>query len=281
MKFCPLSPEEDELLDMLERKRPYDRDRFNILVERLVERHWPALRAYVGKRCFGDGISARTIATDTFVKAIELLAQQMTQPLRANDSSMSYCRAQCPHFLGFVKALATWKHLEEIRKTRRYGMKLNTFVRQEDQKTRQYGTLRLNNSEERVPLRTTAPLDDLATTLWEHVKQLPSRESLVIQLYCHHGPAPLDLQGLTELATCAGLAAQEVRTLQRRFRKLVHGQPTKTIRHLTQDHLGALFDVDRETIRRIFTMGKKRLWVALEAERLQTDIPGRVGQPCG
>lgn len=275
MKFCPLSPEEDELLDMLERKRPHDRDRFNVLVERLVERHWQALLAYLEKRCFGDGISARTIAADTFVKAIEVLAQQMTQPLRTltNDSPMNYSRAQCPHFLGFVKALATWKHLEEIRKTRRYSMRLDTFVRQEDQKTRQYGTLRLNNSQERVPLRTTAPLGDLATTLWEHVRRLPSRESLVIQLYCQHGPAPLDLQGLAELATRAGLAAQEVRTLQKRFRKLVHGQPAKTIRHLTQDHIAALFDVDRETIRRTLATGKKRLLVALESERLQTGIP--------
>jgi hypothetical protein len=182
MKFCPLLPEEDELLDMLERQRPHDRDRFNVLVERLVEHHWHALLAYIGKRCFGDGTSARTIAADTFVKAIEILAQQMTRPLGTltNDSPMTYSRAQCPHFLGFVKALATGKHLEEMRKAQRYGMRLDTFVRQEDQKTRPYGTLRLNNSGERVPLRTVAPLDDLFTTLWEHVRKLPSRESLVI-----------------------------------------------------------------------------------------------------
>jgi hypothetical protein len=274
MKFCPLSPEEDELLDMLERKRPHDRDRFNVLVERLVERHWHALLAYLEKRCFGDGISARTIAADTFVKAIELLAQQMARPLHAltDDSPMSYSRAQCPHFLGFVKALARWKHLEEIRKTRRYGLRLETFVLQEDQKTRQYGTLRVNDNGERVPLRTTAPLDDLATTLWEHVRKLPSHEALIIQLYCQHGPVPLDLQGLAELATRAGLAAQEVRTLQKRFRKLVHGKPTQAMCHLTQDHIAALFDVNRETIRRIFATGKKRLWVALEAEHLQTEV---------
>jgi hypothetical protein len=280
MKFCPLSSEEDELLDMLERKRPHDRDRFNVLVERLVERHWHALLAYIGKRGFGDGISASTIAADTFIQAIELLAQQMTQPLHAltNDSPMIYSRTQCPHFLGFVKALARWKHLEEIRKTRRYGLKLDTFARQEDQKTRQYGTLRLNNSGERVPLRPTAPLDDLTITLWEQVRKLPSRESLVIQLYCQHGPVPLDLPGLAELAACAGLTAQEVRALQRRFRKLAHREPTKTIRHLTQDQIAALFDVDRETIRRIFAMGKKRLWGALGAECLPTDVPIEAGR---
>jgi len=274
MKFCPLSPEEDELLDMLERKRPHDRDRFNALVERLVERHWHALLTYLGKRGFGYGISVGTIAADTFIQAIELLTQQMTQPLHAlaNDSPMIYSRAQCPHFLGFVKALARWKHLEEMRKTRRYGMRLDTFARQEDQKTRQYGTLRLNNSGERVPLRPPAPLDEIATTLWEHVRKLPSRESLVVQLYCQHGPVPLALQGLAELAACAGLSAQEIRALRKRFRKLVHRQPTKTIHHLTQDQIAALFDVDRETIRRIFAMAKKRLWVALGAECLQTGI---------
>src|SRR5215831_1155905 len=98
MQFYPLSAEEDELLDMLERKRPHNRDRFNVLVERLVERHWHALLTYIGKRCFGDSISARTIAADTFVKAIELLEQQMTRPLRArtDDSPMIYSRAQCP-----------------------------------------------------------------------------------------------------------------------------------------------------------------------------------------
>src|SRR5215510_12766707 len=89
MTFCPLSPEEDELLDMLERKRPHDRDRFNVLVEVLVERHWHALLAYLEKRCFGDEISASTIVADTFVKAMEILTQQMAQPLRAltNDGS--------------------------------------------------------------------------------------------------------------------------------------------------------------------------------------------------
>jgi DNA-directed RNA polymerase specialized sigma24 family protein len=280
MEFCLLSPEEDDLLDMLERKRPHDRDHFNVLVERLVERHWDDLLAYIGKRSFGDGISARTITADTFVKAIELLAQQITQPLHAlpNDSPMIYSRAKCPHFLGFVKALARWKHLEEIRKTRRYCMRLDTFVRQEDQKTREYGTLRLNSSEERMPLRTIAPLDDLATTLWENVRKLPSRESLVIQLYCQHGPVPLAVHGLAELAAYAGLTAQEIRALQKRFRKLVHRQPTKTIRHLTHDQIAALFDVNRETIRRIFAMGKKRLRGALEAECLQTDIPVEAGR---
>src|SRR5215831_3301064 len=96
MKCCPLSPEEDELLDLLERKRPHDRDRFNVLVEVLVERHWHALLADVEKRCFGDEISASTIVADTFVKAMEILTQQMTQTLGAltNDSSMSYSRAQ-------------------------------------------------------------------------------------------------------------------------------------------------------------------------------------------
>jgi hypothetical protein len=240
-----------------------------------VERHWHALLAYIGKRGSGDGIHARTIAADTFVKAIEILRQQITQPLRSltHDSPMIYSRTQCPHFLGFVKALARWKHLEEFRKTWRYDMRLDAFARQEDQKSRQYGTLHVNNSEERVPLRPAAPLDDLATTLWEHVRKLPSRESLVIQLYCQHGPVPLDLPGLTALAACAGLSAQEGRALQRRFRKLVHGQPTKTIRHLTHDQIAALFDVERETIRRRFAAGKKRLRGALGAECLQIDIP--------
>jgi RNA polymerase sigma factor (sigma-70 family) len=274
MEFCQLSPEEDELLDMLEGRRSHDRDRFCVLVERLVERHWPDLIAHIEKRCFGGEVSAKTIAVNTFVKAIEILTQQMGQPLQtpAADSPMVYSRARCPHFLGFLKTLARWKHIDEARKARRYRTMLDTFVRQEQQRARQFGTLHLSHSEERVPLRKTDPLCDLATSLWEYVGKLPSREHLVIRLYYQHGPVPLGLQGLTDLATCAGLTAPEVRTLQRRFRKLLVGQRMKTIRHLTQDQIAMLFDVDRETVRRILTTAKQRLSADFEAERLGMDV---------
>ena len=274
-EFCQLSPEEDELLAMLEGRRSHDRDRFRVLVERLVERHWQELIAHIGKRCFRDEISSHTIAVNTFVKAIEILTQQMEQPLHplSGDSPMIYSRARCPHFLGFLKGLARWKHIDEARKTRRYRTMLDTFVRQEQQRAREFGTLHLSHSEDRVPLRKTDPRDDLTASLWERVGKLPSREHLVIRLYYQHGPVPLELHGLTALATHVGLAAPEVRTLQRLFRKLILGQRTKTIRHLTQDQIALLFDVDRETIRRLLVTAKQRLWADFEAERRRMDVP--------
>jgi hypothetical protein len=36
-----------------------------------------------------------------------------------NASAMCYSRLQCPHGLGFIKALARWGHLDAARKMRR------------------------------------------------------------------------------------------------------------------------------------------------------------------
>jgi hypothetical protein len=43
MTLIPLTPEEDELLDVLEGRRPQDFERFHSLVALLMERHWSAL----------------------------------------------------------------------------------------------------------------------------------------------------------------------------------------------------------------------------------------------
>ena len=261
MVLSPLTPEEDELLHILEVGHPADIDRVRVLVGILVERHWREFIAYVGKRCFSEEISAEKIASDTFVKAYEVLCQQLSQHLHAPtaDCPMLYSRARCPHFLGFVKALARWKHLDEARKTVRYSMVIDKFARQDQQKAIQYGTMRSSKSGERVSLLQMASSDEQPTELWELVKKLSSREHLVIRLYYQYGPEALNLHGFADLATNAGLTPQEVRTLQKRFRKLVRGQQSKTICNLTQDDIGTIIDVDRETIRRLLLNGKKHL----------------------
>jgi RNA polymerase sigma factor (sigma-70 family) len=261
MVLSSLTPEEDELLHLLEGGHPDDLDRLRVLVGILVERHWHKLIAYIGRRCFREDISAEKIASDTFIKAYEVLCQQLSQHLHAptTDCPMLYSRARCPHFLGFVKALAKWKHLDEARKTIRYSMAIDKFARQDQQKAMQYGTLRSSKSGERVSLLEMPPPDDQSTELWNLVKKLSSREHLVIRLYYQYGPEALNQHGFAALATNAGLAPQEVRTLQKRFRKLVRGQQSKTICHLTQDNIGTIIDVDRETIRRLLLNGKKRL----------------------
>jgi len=76
MTPIPLTPEEDELLYILEGRRPQDLERFHSLVALLMERHWYALVTHIDKRCFSAGSSAEDIAVDTFVKAYEFLHQQ-------------------------------------------------------------------------------------------------------------------------------------------------------------------------------------------------------------
>src|SRR5262245_29201966 len=104
MTLAPLSPEEDELLHILEVGHPDDIDRVRVLTNLLVNRHWRDLIAYVKKRCFSEAINAEKIASDTFVKAYEIFCQQLSQHLRAPtaDYSLLYSRVRCPHFLGFV-----------------------------------------------------------------------------------------------------------------------------------------------------------------------------------
>jgi len=43
MTPIPLTPEEDELLNILEGRRPQDLERFQSLIALLMERHWYAL----------------------------------------------------------------------------------------------------------------------------------------------------------------------------------------------------------------------------------------------
>ncbi len=47
MTPIPLTPEEDELLYILEGRRPQDFERFQSLVALLMERHWYALVTYI------------------------------------------------------------------------------------------------------------------------------------------------------------------------------------------------------------------------------------------
>ena len=267
MTPIPLTPEEDELLCILEGRRPQDFERFQSLVALLMEHHWYALVTHMGKRCFSAGSSAEEIAVDTFVKAYEVLQQQMALQLdmASNASSMCYSRCQCPYFLGFIKALARWKHLDEARKMRRYRTIIATWERQARYQAQQRGTWRSHTSGQRIPcLPADSPRNDLSS-LWECVRQLPKREHLVIRLYFQHGPDALTPQGLASLATEAGWTGQEVHTLQRRFRRLLRRQKTETACDLTQDDIAALFDVDRETIRRALVQGKQHLRAVLDA----------------
>lgn len=270
MAFTPLTPEEDELLHLLEVGDPGDSDRVRDLTEILVDRHWRDLVAHVRKRCFTEEVDAEKIASDTFLKAYEILCQQMSQRRCAlqTDCALLYSRARCPHFLGFVKALARWKHLHEARSTVRYTMLIHKFAHQEQQRTQQYGTVRARTSGDRVPLLPRAPIDDQPAALWHLVKRLSNREHLVVQLYFEYGPEPLNLQGLIDLSSHAGLVPQEIRPLQRRFRRILRGQRLETIAHLTQETIAAILDVDRDTIRRILLKGKKHLQSALVAELL-------------
>jgi hypothetical protein len=86
-----------------------------------MERHWYVLVTHIDKRCFSAGSNAEDIAVDTFVKTYEFLHQQMARQrdMAHNASAMCYSRLQCPHGLGFIKALARWGHLDAARKMRR------------------------------------------------------------------------------------------------------------------------------------------------------------------
>jgi DNA-directed RNA polymerase sigma subunit (sigma70/sigma32) len=147
-------------------------------------------------------------------------------------------------------------------------MVIEKFARQDQQKAMQYGTMRSSISGEKVSLLQMIPGDDQPTALWECVKKLSSREHLVLRLYYQYGPDALNLHEFADLATNAGLTPQEVKTLQKRFRKLVRGQQSKTICHLTQDDIGTIIDVDRETIRRLLVNGKKHLRSELGVDHL-------------
>ena len=59
MKPVPLTPEEDELLYILEGRQPQDFERFHSLVALLMERHWCALVTHIDKRCFSAGSSMK------------------------------------------------------------------------------------------------------------------------------------------------------------------------------------------------------------------------------
>ena len=83
MLLTSLTPEEDELHDLLERKRLPDFSRFRELIDLLMERHWHALLAHVRRHCVDEGISAETIAVDTLLKAYEILQQQIASHPRA------------------------------------------------------------------------------------------------------------------------------------------------------------------------------------------------------
>ena len=266
MTPTPLTPEEDELLSILEGRRPQDFERFQSLVALLMERHWYALVTHIDKRCFSAGSSAEEIAVDTFVKAYELLQQQMALQLdmASNASSMCYSRCQCPYFLGFIKALARWGHLDEARKMCRYRALIDTRERQARYQIQQRGTWRSHTSGQRMPCPSAdSPRHDLSI-IWECMRHLPKREHLVIRLYFQHGPNALTPQALASLATEAGWTEQEVQTFQRRFRRLLRRQKTATACDLTQDDIAALFDVDRETIRRTLVQGKQHLRAVLD-----------------
>jgi hypothetical protein len=268
MLLTSLTPEEDELHDLLEGKRLPDLSRFRELIDLLMERHWHAFLAHVRRHCVDEGISAETIAVDTLLKAYEILHQQIAPHPHAPTAlpPMVYSRTKCPQFLGFIKALAKWKPADEARKTRRYRSVLTTYERQTLQALQQYGSLRSHTNGKRVPFLYTDPCNDHTAVLWDLVRQLPSREYLVIYLYFQHGPDSINLQEFTELASGTGLAMCEVRTLQRRFRALTRKQPSESVCSLTQDQLAALFDVNCETIRRTIIKGKQHLQAALSIQ---------------
>jgi len=77
MTPIPLTPEEGELLYILEGRRPQDLESFQSLVALLMERHWYTSVTHIDKRCFSAGSSTEDIAVDTFIKAYEFLHQQM------------------------------------------------------------------------------------------------------------------------------------------------------------------------------------------------------------
>ena len=267
MTPIPLTPEEDDLLYILEGRRPQDLERFHSLVALLMERHWYALVTHIDKRCFSAGSSAEDITVDTFVKAYEFLHQQMARQrdMASNASAMCYSRFQCPHFLGFIKALARWGHLDAARKMRRYRALIDTWERQARYQTQQRGTWRSHTSGQRIPCLPADGPRHALSILWECMRQLPKRAHLVLRLYFQHGPDALTPQALASLATEAGWTEQEVQILQRRFRRLLRRQKTGTACDLTQDDIAALLDVDRETIRRTLVQGKQHLRAVLDA----------------
>jgi RNA polymerase sigma factor (sigma-70 family) len=270
MSCISLSPEEEELLDMLEAGSPPHLDRFHDLFARLIECHWRTLVAHVEQRCFGDDVHPLTIATDTCVRAYELLKHQLFQPPDASTAavSMRYSRLHCPQFVGFLKALARWKHLDAARQASGYHTMIARLMQYECQQAQEYGTWRSRQCGTREPLRNTAPEENHPKALWDLIQTLPSRERLVVRLYYQYSATQLSLQAFTELASNMELPAKELSTLQRRFRRLVRGQPTATLHPLTQDTLAALFDVDRETIRRLLVKAKRHLREALIAQSL-------------
>ena len=148
----PTHPRRRELLDILEGRRPPDLERFHSLVALLMERHWYALVTHIDKRCSRAGNSAEDIAVDTFVKAYEFLQQQITRQrdMASNASAMCYSRFQCPHFLGFMKALARWGHLDTARKTHRYRTLIDAWERQAWSQTQQRGTWRSHTNGQRI-----------------------------------------------------------------------------------------------------------------------------------
>lgn len=128
----PLAPEEDELLDILETRRPQDLKRFQSLIALFMECHWYALITHINKRCFSAGSNAEDIAVDTFVKTYGFLYQQMARQrdMTNSASAMCYSRLQCPHCLGFIKALARWGYPDAARKMRRERARLDAWERQ-------------------------------------------------------------------------------------------------------------------------------------------------------
>jgi hypothetical protein len=272
--------EEEALLDMIERKRPLDSAYFRILVNRLVESHWHALVAHVGKRCFGGDIHAEDIVINIFTKAYEILEQQMAQQLCSptEDVPIIYSRTQCPRFLGFLKALAKWGPLHEARQAMRYRTTLDKWTRQEQRKAQQYGTLLSSTSGKRMALLSLSAtrLDDHTSALWDSVRQLPKREYIVVRLYFQYGPDRLYLSEFTELVTSAGFTALEVRTLQKRFRRMLRAQQAESLSNLTQECIAEIFDVNRETIRRLLVHARQLLRAVLSDDSENDTVSTRL-----
>lgn len=265
MALQTLSPEENELLDLLEGHQPVNLARFNLLIEQLLEHAWPILVRYLSKRCVQADISAEQMAIDTCVAAYEILQQQISCPAatRPEAAAMCYSRSRCPQFVGFVKALSKWKPLEEVRKTVRYHIVVDTFARQMQYGEAQCGTLRSRSNGARLPLRQAPEVDDSTPPLWDLLHHLPCREHMVVRLYFQYGPEPLTLAQFAALAADAGCTPQEVRTLQRRFRSILHRQHATSLSELTQDTIAALLDVDRETVRRLLAKARQHLQTVL------------------
>jgi RNA polymerase sigma factor (sigma-70 family) len=265
MVFISLSPEEEELLDMLEAGRSPCLDRFQYLFSQLIERHWCALVAHVEQRCFRDDVHPLTIVTDTCIRAYEILTHQLSQSLGAPTAAVSirYSRVHCPQFVGFLKALTRWKHLDAARQASGYHTMIARLMQHKYQLAQEYGTRRSRKCGAREPLRGTAPEEEHLEALWDLVQTLPSREHLVLRLYYQYSATPLSLPVFTELASSTGLLAKDLSALQRRFRRLARGHPTATLSPLTQNTLAALFDVDRETIRRLLVKAKRHLREAI------------------